>query len=76
MWQLEDDRVIDPTNSAGVLNGEMSFLFGLVKIDTTIARINEPPAGGDVNVYTKVDRGGVTVIAERDIFSDGKIEQQ
>jgi hypothetical protein len=36
-----------------------------------MARVNEPPLGGDVNLRTDIVAGGVTVIAERNIFSDG-----
>ena len=49
----------------------MVFL-GLLKTDTLIARINEPPLGGDVNLYTEIKANGVTVFAERDIFADGE----
>ena len=73
MWQLDDDQVLDPTNADGVLEGELTYLFGLIKIDTTVARINEPPVGGDCNVYTRIDGSGVRVIAERDIFADGTL---
>ena len=50
----------------------MVFL-GLLKTDTLIARINEPPLGGDVNLYTEIKANGVTVFAERDIFADGEL---
>ena len=34
---------------------ELDYFFGLVKVDTKLARINEPPPGKDVNVYTKIN---------------------
>ena len=73
MFAINDEQVIDPTNSAGTLDLELTFLFGLLKVDTMLARINEPPIGGDVNVYTRVDATGVVVIAERNIFTDEEI---
>ena len=54
---------------------ELSFLFGLLKVDTTLARINEPSVGGDCNVYTKIDGTGVLVIAERNIFAEGNLHE-
>ena len=63
--------MLDPTNKAGVLEDDMVFL-GFMKTDTLIARINEPPLGGDVNLYTEIKANGVTVFAERDIFADGE----
>ena len=73
MFAVNDEQVIDPTNSAGTLDLELTFLFGLLKVDTMLARINEPPIGDDVNVYTKIDATGVVVIAERNIFTDEEI---
>jgi hypothetical protein len=45
---------------------------GLYKVSTTLARINEPPEGGDVNCYVRIEgEGDVAIIAERDIFTNG-----
>jgi len=52
---------------------ELSYFFGLVKVNTMLARINEPPPQKDVNVYTKITSNGVEVIAERDIFADEEV---
>ena len=68
MWALSDDTVLDPTNEDGILDVQLSFLFGLIKADTKIARINEPPEGKDCNVYTRVKGAVVEVITERVIF--------
>lgn len=73
MYAINEEQVIDPTNPEGGVDLEISFLFGLIKVDTTIARINEPPVGGDVNVYTKIDQSGVIVTAERNIFNGEEI---
>ena len=65
--------MIDPTNSRGSIDIELQYLGGLVKVSTTLARINEPPRmpGFDVNCYVKVANRDVAIIAERDIFADG-----
>lgn len=67
---MDDDQVLDPTNKQGVLEDAVKFL-GVYSADTLIARINEPPLGGDVNLCTDIEKNGVTVTAERDIFPDG-----
>ena len=48
----------------------MKFL-GVISVSTLIARINEPPLGGDVNLCTEIVANGVIVTAERDIFPGG-----
>jgi hypothetical protein len=73
MYALNEEQVIDPTNADGTVDLEITFLFGLIKVDTTIARINEPPVGGDVNVFTRIDATGVSVIAERNIFNGEEV---
>eukprot|EP00596_Hydrurales_sp_CCMP1899_P010110 CAMPEP_0119044252 /NCGR_PEP_ID=MMETSP1177-20130426/29949_1 /TAXON_ID=2985 /ORGANISM="Ochromonas sp, Strain CCMP1899" /LENGTH=566 /DNA_ID=CAMNT_0007014065 /DNA_START=229 /DNA_END=1929 /DNA_ORIENTATION=+ len=67
MFSVDENLVIDPSNTQGAMENQITFL-GVIKIETMIARINEPPMGGDVNVYTKIFGNGVTVMAERDIF--------
>ena len=69
-FAVDEDKVLDPTTRQGVMEDSLSFL-GLLKTDTLIARINEPPLGGDVNLCTEIASNGVTVIAERDIFANG-----
>lgn len=73
MWALTDELVLDPTNKLGILDLELSYLFGLLKVPTTIARINEPPPGKDCNVATSIDGARVIVTADRDIFADEEI---
>jgi len=68
MWGISDTLVLDPTNDEGTLDLEISYLGGLVKISTTMARINEPPVGKDCNVYPKVRNEKVEIVTERDIF--------
>lgn len=78
IWDVSDGFVLDPTNSEGVLELELSYLFGLYKVDTAMARINEPtmrrdssiPLGKfDCNVFTRIVKGNVEIVAERDIFA-------
>jgi hypothetical protein len=66
-----DDEVIDPTNKAGLLDLEIKFLGGLIKVDTMLGRVNEPPKGKSVNVFTRLNGPDATVVADRDIFPDG-----
>jgi hypothetical protein len=68
---VNDDEVIDPTNKAGLLDLEISFLAGLVKVDTMLGRVNEPPRDSTVNVFTRLNGPDATVVADRDIFADG-----
>lgn len=41
-------------------------------MDTMLGRVNEPPKGTSVNVFTRVNGPDATVVADRDIFPDGK----
>lgn len=70
-WKITDEKLLDPTDQSGLLGLEITYLFGLVKSSTTLARLNEPPYGNDVNAYTRVSDVAVEVITEKDIFSDG-----
>ena len=72
---VNDDEVIDPTNKAGLLDLEISFLAGLVKVDTMLGRVNEPPRDSTVNVFTRLNGPDATVVADREIFADGKYLQ-
>lgn len=69
-FSVDDEKVLDPTNTKGELDATLPFL-GFLSVDTLMARVNEPPLGGDVNLRTDIVAGGVTVIAERNIFTDG-----
>jgi hypothetical protein len=69
-FSVDDEKVLDPTNKKGELDATLPFL-GFLSVDTLMARVNEPPLGGDVNLRTDIVAGGVTVIAERNIFTDG-----
>ena len=75
LWAVDASTVLDPTNDNGDLDLELKYFFGLKSVNTIIARINEPPKGGDCNVYTRVGSGGtsVEVIAERDIFPNTEL---
>ena len=70
-FSVDEDQVLDPTNALGDLEDSMKFL-GVISVSTLIARINEPPLGGDVNLCTEIVANGVIVTAERDIFPGGK----
>jgi hypothetical protein len=63
--------VLDPTNKQGVLEDSIRYL-GVYSADTLMARINEPPLGGDVNLCTAITKDGVAITTERDIFADGE----
>jgi hypothetical protein len=70
-WELEDGRVLDPTNANGDLLQELDY-FGIFKVGTALALINEPPVGKDVNIIVKVNGENIQFIAERDIGKNGK----
>ena len=44
MWSINDEQVLDPTNEKGGLDLELTYLGGLVRVNTAMARINEPSA--------------------------------
>ena len=73
MWLLSDNTVLDPTNEEGILELEISYLFGLYKVNTAMARINEPPINGDCNVYIRESGSNIKFYAERDIFADEEL---
>ncbi|XRA99583.1 SET domain-containing protein [Pycnococcus provasolii] len=67
-WQLQDaNKVLDPTDDSGVLfePSVPCMLFGSVR--TTLALINEPAPGADVNVDTVEGSEGVTFVLSRDV---------
>ena len=70
-FSVDEDQVLDPTTPFGDLEDTMKFL-GVISVSTLIARINEPPLGGDVNLCTEIVANGVIVTAERDIFPGGE----
>ena len=70
-WQISEDKFLDPTDQSGSLGLEISFLFGILKLSTTLARLNEPPQGFDVSSYTRITAERVEVVTEKDIFADG-----
>ena len=84
IWRFSDSKVlIDPTDAEGKLQdwtfGGNPSTFGsfwicrnllpYLRQPTTLCRINEPPIGCDVNVYTEEDLESrrVTFIIERDV---------
>jgi hypothetical protein len=72
LWAISEAKVLDPTNAAGRVDLNLPFLLGLYKVSTTLARLNEPPEGGDVNCYIRMEgEGEVAIIAERDIIANG-----
>jgi hypothetical protein len=73
LFIVNNDEVIDPTNKAGLLDLELTFLGGLIKVDTLVARINQPPLGKKINVYTKINGPDAVVLASKDIFADEEI---
>eukprot|EP00607_Mallomonas_marina_P002112 CAMPEP_0182432854 /NCGR_PEP_ID=MMETSP1167-20130531/59344_1 /TAXON_ID=2988 /ORGANISM="Mallomonas Sp, Strain CCMP3275" /LENGTH=585 /DNA_ID=CAMNT_0024620863 /DNA_START=48 /DNA_END=1802 /DNA_ORIENTATION=+ len=85
IWAISDDLVLDPTDKNGALDLELTYLFGLYKIDTAMARINEPRMlpnkqqngnkSYDCNVFTRIEKGStrVEIIAERDIYVDEEL---
>lgn len=73
MWALSEDTVLDPTNEYGKLDLELSYLFGLVKVDTMMARINEPSPGKDCNVFARMNGAVVEVVTERTIYAEEEV---
>ena len=72
LWQLDDVIHLDPTNENGLVDLELSYMFGLYKANTILARINEPSPGMDVNVISEVRGSDVTFVSERDIMANGE----
>ena len=73
-WVLEGGAgVLDPTGPGGELCDPLPLLplplpLPLPAVDTTLARINEPGPGGDVNVDVEEQAGaGLTFVAGRDL---------
>lgn len=75
MWSLPNNNFLDPTNKDGLLDLELSYFFNLIKVNTILARINEPSVGKDVNVITRVEGSDVIFVTERDISANGKLIQ-
>jgi hypothetical protein len=74
LWEVSDEVILDPTDSTGRVPIELQYLFGLVKIDTTLCRVNEPPKGSDVNVFTEIEGANtVRIVSERNIFAGEEI---
>lgn len=70
-WQISEDKLLDPTDQNGYLGLEITYIFGILKMSTTLARLNEPPQGYDVSAYTRITADKVEVVTEKDIFADG-----
>jgi hypothetical protein len=85
IWRFSDNQfVIDPTNTVGDIEDScrggnpgmpLSMLYfksvlSFMQVPTTLCRINEPPKGKDVNVFTDEDRETRTVSfsLERDVY--------
>ena len=72
-WTLGGDRgALDPTDASGILCEPLPLFeslpgFQLLAVDTTLALINEPCAGFDVNVKTEETDEDVYFITERDV---------
>ena len=71
-WTSQDRlRVLDPTDGAGKLCEPLCWLDAapwLRSVPTTLALINEPGVGGDVNVRTYEVEGEVLFVTERDLY--------
>ena len=74
LWKINDDLVLDPTDNDGVLPPKLGYLFNIIEADTKMARINEPPPTGDVNLLSKQlkDVADVEIIAARNIKPGGE----
>mmetsp|Transcript_1796 Transcript_1796/g.2472 ORF Transcript_1796/g.2472 Transcript_1796/m.2472 type:complete len:525 (-) Transcript_1796:984-2558(-) len=72
-WQLTENTLLDPTDQNGFLGLELSFLFGLFKVSTSLSRLNEPPIGYDVNAFSRNLNNDIEIVVERDIFPDDEI---
>ena len=63
--------MLDPTDGAGKLCEPLCWLDAapwLRSVPTTLALINEPGVGGDVNVRTDEVEGEVLFVTERDLY--------
>lgn len=69
---MDNQYIIDPTGPSGALPKEIDYFFGVLKVGTSLACMNEPPPGLDVNVYVRIEGPKVEFIAERDIRPSGK----
>ena len=71
-WKLQDDNgVLDPTDAQGNLYDAVPLIEGVElgapwAVPTTLARINEPPPRGDVNVETLEEGDTLTFFLRRD----------
>ena len=86
IWRFSDSKfIIDPTDPQGLLE-EYAFggnpttagsvalcrtLLSVLKVPTTLCRINEPPVGLDRNVCTQedLDKRVVNFVTERDVHA-------
>lgn len=68
MWYTSTGIVIDPTDEDGYLPDEIPAFFGLYKVPTILALINEPGRGGDTNVRCEDQKNEVLLVAERNIY--------
>jgi hypothetical protein len=86
IWRFSDSKfIIDPTDPQGLLE-EYAFggnpttvgsvalcrtLLSVLKVPTTLCRINEPPVGLDRNVCTQEDLNNrvVNFVTERDVYA-------
>ena len=73
-WQLSDGRqVLDPTDASGKLLEPIPLfeplprLLPSLAVPTTLALINEPPPGADVNIDTFEQGAELTFVTNRDI---------
>ena len=86
IWRFSDNQmIIDPTNDVGELEAFckggnpsiplseplFSSILSFWQVPTTLCRINEPPKGRDVNVFTSEDLGKrtITFTLERDVYA-------
>ena len=73
VWKLQDgQRVLDPTDAAGILCEPLALIEGLptqlgeaYAVPTTLALINEPSPGLDVNVETHEQGDEVLFVTSR-----------
>ena len=72
-WVLDDQRALDPTDERGVLIEPLPRLalagLALGEVPTTLALINEPSLGMDVNVATDQQGSALLFQTARDVVS-------